>query len=123
MFKGSSSSSSSENNQTTNQTDERVAASDDAIVIQLDDNAVFELTDPGLIEAAGAALEQFSSVFEKSLGFAKDSADRSLSFAETALGETRSDESKGLRELLVAGAVVAVVALAAPQLPKIFGKG
>lgn len=67
---GGRSSSTSTVQNTTEQRDERVAATDQAIVVQLSDGSALELSDPGLIEAVG--------------GF----TDRIFDFADTAIGES-----------------------------------
>lgn len=107
-FKSSSSSSTS-SSQETNQFDERVAAQDDAIVIQLDAGASIEVVDPGIIALGETVLGGFERALESTLGFAKDQNEKGLALVSETLEASRGEEAKSLKDVLIFGGVVTAV--------------
>lgn len=116
------SSSSTETSTTTQQIDERVAATDNAVVIQLSDGSSFELSDPGVLEAFNQAVSSYEDIVNKSLGFAGEQNERALSLTREVLEKNRSEQAQALTDLLKWGAVITIGVVAAVQAPK-FIKG
>lgn len=119
-FSSSESSSSNETSSTTENVDRRIAATDSAIVVSLDEGASLALTDPGVIDAAAGVLKSFEQVLDKSLSFSTKAVDRGFDLASDVLEKNRSEAAQGLEQVIKAGVTVAVVGLAAWGLPKVF---
>lgn len=116
---GSSSSSSSSTTTTTTQIDDRVAASDNAIVIQLEGGSTLDLTDPAILDAAAIALDGFQETLSKTLDFAdkeRETVQRSLDLVER---RTQSESANFFQDLLKWGSVIAIAGMAAHTLPKV----
>lgn len=117
---GGSSSSSNE----TNQTDERIAASDDAIVISVDEGSSITLTDPAGQEFLGEALNDAEQLFATVIEFANKQADvsggligRSLDQSDKVIDELKSQDEKTLKQVVNLTGIVVAGYVAA----KIFG--
>ena len=115
---GSKSRSSSTTTTTTEQRDERVAATDQAVVVQLDDGSQITLTDPGILEAGGAALDKFGEVLTETLGFAAERAEESAGLVRDVLAADEEDSLTTLKFLGTAAGLTAVAALAISRFSK-----
>lgn len=115
----SSSSSETVTENTTEQFDQRIGASDEALVISLRDGSTFELTDPGLIEAAGAALQTFERVQAEALGFAGEALGKATGLTEELLDHNRTEAAQALDQVIKAGVTVAIIAIGAWGIPKV----
>lgn len=99
-----------ENKQSTEQFDERIAATDQAIVLRLDDGSEVTVIDPGAFELAGDALISIENVLKDSLAFVGTQFDKS--FQLVAEANTQQD-AKSLKDVLVFGGVIAALAAGA----------
>lgn len=72
---GSKSSSSSSTTTKTEQRDERVAASDNAVVLQLQDGASIDLADPGAFELAGDLVDALTAAGDQVFDLADEATD------------------------------------------------
>lgn len=118
----SNSSSSNETQNTTENQDRRVAAQDNAIVVQLDQGAALNLTDPQAIEGAKAALGAFERVLNDAFGFAQAQGDKAFGLAGDVLSKNRTEAAQALDNVIKAGVTIAVVATGAWAVSK-FAKG
>jgi len=107
---------SSNSSNTTNQTDERIAASDSAIVVQLDTGATFDLNDPivsaQIPDLIKELLEAGTGAFNESLAFARQGNEKSLSLIEQALKQNQSEDRQNLVDLLKWGTIITAVIVA-----------
>lgn len=111
---GGSSSSSS----TTTQTDERIAASDNAIVVQLDSGATFEITDPMSWDALGVALATYGDVLETAVNFAEKESDKATGLVTKILDQNVSEDQQNYTALLKWGGLIALAVTAAGVMKK-----
>ncbi len=119
----SSSKSSSSTTTSTQQTDRRIGATDQAVVLNLEQGASLEVTDPGAVnatvETAQQAFDAFDQLINEAFAFADEQTARGFKIAEAGLAQARSESERTVSRLLTVGAVVAVVAVGAQALPKI----
>ncbi len=111
----SKSSSSTSTKQTTTQIDRRIAATDEALVVNLEQGAGLTVTDAGATQAAlDAAQASGQAAFEfavKALGFAQDQTKQGFQLAQLGLEAAISEQERTVKKLITAGVVVGVVAL------------
>lgn len=108
---GSKSSSTTE--QTTQQIDERVAATDSAVVVQLGGGSSITLTDPGVIETFNNAVGAYEDVLKESFSFANAASERATGLTREVLEKNRSEQAQALTDILKWGAVIAIGVVAA----------
>lgn len=106
---GSSSSSSS-----SEQYDQRIAASDEAVVIKLDSGASVSLTDPQAWEHFDVGVDAVSAGLEAAIGFAAKESDKANSLVSQLLEQQQSDDRQNFADILKWG----VVGLAVWQIGK-----
>ncbi len=116
----SKSSSSTSSKQTTTQIDRRIAATDEALVVNLEQGADLTVTDAGATQAAlDAATTSGQAAFEfaaKALGFAQDQTQQGFDLAQLGLEAAISEQERTTQKVISAGLVVAVVAIGARAL-------
>jgi len=115
----SSSKSSSSTSTNTEQVDRRIGATDQAVVLNLEQGASLEVTDPGAVETAAQAFDAFDQLINEAFAFADEQTARGFAIAEAGLAQARSENERTVQRLLTVGAVVAVVAVGARTLPKL----
>lgn len=114
------SSSSAVQETSTIQRDERVAATDQAVVVQLSEGSMLSLTDPGILDAAQYAFETFERVqagaLEEVLGFAEERAGEAFKLVSETVGRafevSKPEGQAGFERIARLGALT-VVAIAA----------
>lgn len=110
---------SSSSSTTTQQTDERIAASDNAIVVQLDSGANLTLTDPLAVENVktflnavegifGETLETGEALFGETLTLIKGENARTQNIIEQVLTQNQSEDRQNFADLLKWGAVIVI---------------
>lgn len=117
---------SSSSSQTTNQTDERISATDEAVVISIDEGSSVTLTDPAAQEFLGEVLGDAEALFASVIEFASGESEKSLALVSRALDQSdtivaniKSQEQQTLEQVVkIAGIVTAGLAAAS-----IFKKG
>jgi len=105
---------------TTIQRDERVAATDQAVVVQLSEGSSLTLTDPGIVDAAQFAFESFeqfqAGALEEVLGFAEERAEAAFELVSETVGRafevSKPEGQAGFERIARLGALT-VVAIAA----------
>lgn len=112
-MKGGSSNSDSNTSTTTEQYDERVAATDDAIVVQIDDGSSLTFTDPQAWDALEAAMGEYTTVLNTAVEFAGNANDKASGLVSDVLEQSQSEDRQNLKDLLKYGAVIAIGVTAA----------
>ena len=110
---GSSSSSSSTSTQ---QTDKRIAATDNAVVVQLETGASLEVVDPVAWEQVDNVLEQYNQIVTAAAEYASGESDKATRLVEGVLEQSQSEDRQNLKDVLMWGAVIAIGVVAAQKL-------
>jgi len=113
MGGGSSSSSSSTSTQ---QTDKRIAATDNAVVVQLETGASIEVADPVAWEQVSGVLEQYNEIVAAAADYASGESDKAAELMQQALTQNQSEDRQNLQDVLKWGAVIAIGVIAAQKL-------
>lgn len=120
---GSSSSSSSSNTSNTEQRDERISATDTAVVLRLDAGAEINLTDPGafsvVANTVNAAFDGYEAMFSKSLGLVEKQGDLQQENMEKFMDGLKSEAAQGVDKIIKYGTIIAVGYIAAKHGPEI----
>jgi hypothetical protein len=114
LFSGAKTTSTS----TTNQVDDRIAASDDATVIQLDSGATLELTDPAAWNALGVVIDTYDGILGSAIDFAGRESDKATDLVTKILDQNKSEDQQSFAGLLKWGAIIALGWAAATALKK-----
>jgi len=94
------------------QTDDRIAASDDAVVVQLDSGAHLEFTDPQAWQALGLVVQTYDGILDTAIEFAGNESARSAGLVEKILDQNRPEDTQNFSTLLKWGAVIALGGMA-----------
>lgn len=105
MGGGSSSSSSSTSTQ---QTDKRIAATDNAVVVQLETGASLEVTDPVAWENVSNVLEEYNQIVTAAADYAKGESAKANELVQQVLDQSQSEDRQNLKDVLFWGAVIAI---------------
>jgi len=120
---GSSSQSSSSNSSTTEQFDERISATDSAVVLRLDQGAEINLTDPGAFQVVAntvnTAFDGYEAMFSRSLGLVEKQSDAQQENMEKFMDGLKSEAAQGVDKIIKAGTIIAVGYLTARHGPEL----
>ncbi len=105
---GGKSSSSSTTTTQTEQFDERVAAADNAVVIQLRDGSAINVTDPGVLEVFEQGIDAFGGLIDTAVEFSSQQSAQAAGLVRKVLDEDQSEDRQNFEILIKWGAVIAI---------------
>jgi|GEM_PF-2981201 len=113
---GGGGSSSSSSSTTTTQVDERIAATDNAVVVQLDSGASIQVTDPVAWEQVSGVLEQYNEIVSAAADYASGESEKTNKLVEQVLAQSQSEDRQNIKDVLMWGAVIAIGVVAVQKL-------
>ncbi len=100
----------------TEQIDKRIAATDNAVVVQLETGASLEVVDPVAWEQVGNVLEQYNEIVTAAADYASNESDKATNLVASVLEQSQSEDRQNLKDVLKWGAVIAIGVVAAQKL-------
>jgi len=103
---------------TTKQSDERIAASDNAIVLQLDSGASLQVTDPAAWDALGVVVGSYENILQSAVDFASAESNKATGLVAKALDQNKPQDTQNYSSLLKWGTVIALAVAASGAIKK-----